>query len=208
MLMCLLIVISALHLVSSSNNASIIHDANEFEFNKYYGYLLKDLNNPDLEDVRKIMKLIYIIQNPPKQLCKTKRLAIVSYASNNFEGIGSLLKNYMLGLSVSLHANRTYILGIELPYIFNNTFDIWAKGGFKKKKSSRRRRIAIIPGTSISLDCGNRYYDGGGPLSCFFEPLSSCSIEDLTEEDILQAGKCFCLQVVITHIIVNSFVRI
>ena len=146
-----------------------------------YGYLFTDLNNlsSDVIYVKKIISLIHSQQHPPKETCKHRRLLVTQFA-DSFEGLGSILKLVMLGLAEAAHSNRTLIWGIDMPYLFERSREVWYDEINKSGK-----RVVNIKG--LKFDCGS-YSDGSGPYTCFFQPLSSCTIYDVTIEELLTIG--------------------
>lgn len=124
------------------------------------------------------MDAIHEQQHPPKETCKTRRLLVVQY-SVSFEGAGSLLKFASSALAQAVHSNRTLVWGLDLPYTFEHSRLLW--------QSNSTQPISI---GGINLRCENGWmHQGGGPYSCFFLPLSSCSLEDATVEELVQLGQ-------------------
>lgn len=84
-------------------------------------------------------------------------------------------------LAEAIHSNRTLIWGVDLPYTFNHTRELW------ESKSIINADFIEIDG--VQLRCNGWRGFGGGPYSCFFQNLSSCSVEDVSMEELVQLGK-------------------
>jgi hypothetical protein len=131
------------------------------------------------ERIRDIMDAIHQQQHPPKSTCKSRRLLVVQF-SQTMEGIGSLLKLLTAGLAEAAHSNRTLVWGLDLPYSFANTRQLW--------HSAVQHKPLSVSG--IDLFCENGWlHQGGGPYSCFFQHLSTCSVEDAEMEELVELGR-------------------
>lgn len=129
--------------------------------------------------IRKIMDAIHKQQHPPRSTCKSRRLLIVQF-SHTMEGIGSLLKHLTAGLAEAAHSNRTLIWGLDLPYSFGHTRRLW-------QSAAQHKPLSI---SGIDVFCDNGWlHQGGGPYSCFFQPLSTCSLEDADIEELVELGR-------------------
>jgi hypothetical protein len=125
--------------------------------------------------IREIIEAIHQQQHPPRSTCKHRRLLVLQF-SITMEGIGSLLKLMTAGLAEAAHSNRTLVWGLDLPYSFSKTRQLW--------QSQEALRIS-----GIDLFCEDGWrHQGGGPYSCFFQPLSSCSLEDAEFGELEQLG--------------------
>ena len=142
-------------------------------------------NDLDFSDVTKnlyvkqIIKAIHLHQHPPKSSCRSRRLLVTQFAPKNFEGIGSILKGIMLGFAEAIYSNRTLIWGLDLPFLFENSGPTW-----RNENSNSAFRI-----NGITLDCSGYVNMGGGPYSCFFKPISSCALSDLSVDELINLGK-------------------
>lgn len=133
-----------------------------------------------VQRIRALMGAIHEQQHPPKESCKTRRLLVMQY-SVSFEGAGSLLKFAAAALAQAAHSNRTLVWGLDLPYTFEHSRLLW------QSNSTTPKPISI---GGVDLNCDNGWlHHGGGPYSCFFLPLSSCSLEDATVEELVQLGR-------------------
>jgi hypothetical protein len=172
-----------LPIVTGQSKVTISSDGSSSEYfepaisvndNQLYGYLLND-SSVDSVQIKKLMKYLHDHQHPPKESCKSRRLLITQFIQGNFEGLGSIIKVIMMGLSEAAHSNRTLIWGLDLPFIFERARDEW----FNKDLSEEHR--TFIKG--FGFDCESSI-QGGGPYGCFFEQLSTCSIEDISDIDV------------------------
>jgi len=152
-------------------------------------YLLANSTSAGAPDIQRLLDLLHEQQHPPKQQCGSRRLLIVQFI-NSFEGLGSILKLVTLGLAEAAHSNRTLIFGLHpLPHMFEKSRDEW----FNKKTASGKRKVTV---KGVGFDCsygdgkGSAYgYDGSGPFACFFEPLSTCTINDVSFDEMLELGR-------------------
>lgn len=95
-------------------------------------------------------------QHPPTDSCSTRRLLVIHEPLNDyFEGTGSILKALAMGLGEAVHANRTLVWGKYIPAMF-----------------ARAHREA----------CYNSRQ--GGLYDCFWQHISSCSLSDITDEEM------------------------
>lgn len=74
---------------------------------------MEKYEKPRTAFIHEVMKAIHSKQHPPKEQCKKRRLLMLAYA-NNLEGVGSILRDIMLGL-VSLIPNLKLL---NLMFIF------------------------------------------------------------------------------------------
>jgi hypothetical protein len=145
--------------------------------NHLYGYLLND-SSIDSMQIKKIMKYLHDNQNPPKKSCKSRRLLITQFIQGNFEGLGSIIKVIMMGLSEAAHSNRTLIWGLDLPFMFERSRGEWFN---RNNKDLSEEHKTFIKG--FGFDCESSI-QGGGPYGCFFEQLSTCTLEDISDIDV------------------------
>lgn len=145
--------------------------------NQLYGYLLANDSSTDSMNMKKIMKYLQDQQHPPKESCKSRRLLMTQFIQGNFEGLGSIIKVIMMGIAEAAHSNRTLIWGLDLPFIFERARHEWYN------KDLEEGHKTFIKG--FEFDCGSSY-QGGGPYGCFFEQLSTCTIEDISGTELLQ----------------------
>ena len=142
-------------------------------------------DNPDLHVSNKIrsikdisqyvQSLIYHQQNPISKFeCTQTRLLVIDTINTKFEGIGTIMKKVIVGLAEAFHSNRTLVWGIELAYILDKTREEW--------DSVSNSRIRIGEGDSY-LNCSTG--NDGGPFDCFFQPMSLCSISDVSQKELL-----------------------
>lgn len=134
--------------------------------------------------IKQLLDAFHTLQHPPKHTCRHRRLLLTQFSATNFEGMGSVLKLVQLSLAEAAHYNRTLIWGLDLTFTWENSRDVWQKGigedGESLQFSSSRVRI----GPNF-YDCSQWKGLAGGPYTCFFQPLSSCSLEDISEEELL-----------------------
>ena len=164
----------------------------EEDADEAYGYLLANNYEPDAMLVKTIMRQLHRQQNPPKETCKHRRILVTQFA-NSFEGMGSILKLVLLGLAEAAHENRTLVWGLDLPFLFENSRDEWYSSSSssknKQKNGGQIQRKVKIRGIEFDCSSGNNgVYDGSGPYGCFFMPLSSCGVQDVTVAELLQLG--------------------
>jgi hypothetical protein len=142
-------------------------------------YLLDELSQlsegSEFHAMEEIMAAIHAQQHPDKQTCKSRRLLVTQFAVTNFEGIGSMLKQVMLGLAEAAYSNRTLIWGLDMPLMFEAMRDEWR---FTHNSTALHK---------YGLQCD--WKGGGGPYGCLFEPLSSCSITDLTWKELFKSDR-------------------
>lgn len=127
-----------------------------------------------VEFIRDIMEVIHAKQHPPKEECKSRRLMIVQMSSTSFEGTGSILKQAMIAMAVAMHSNRTLVWGLGLPFMFEHSKELWA--------GPTRKKLKIM---DKDLDCATNADPTGGPYGCFFQPLSTCTVNDISPEELL-----------------------
>ena len=149
-------------------------------------YLLGNRTSEGSKDMQRLLDLLHAQQHPPKEQCGSRRLLIVQFI-NSFEGLGSILKLVTLGLAEAAHSNRTLIFGLHpLPHMFEKSRDEW----FNKKTATGKRKVTI---KDVDFDCayqdGGYGYDGSGPYACFFEPLSTCTFNDVSFDEMLELGR-------------------
>ena len=97
--------------------------------------------------------------------------------------MGSILKLVLLGLAEAAHENRTLVWGLDLPFMFENSREEWFDN-----RTTTGQRVVDIKGIH-EFDCGDYdYYDGSGPYSCFFQALSTCTIDDVSFTELSQMG--------------------
>lgn len=122
-----------------------------------------------------ILRALHAQQHPPRASCGSRRLLVTQFAPTSFEGIGSLLKQVVLGLAEAAYANRTLVWGLDLSYMFERSRAVWRDDGAR----------GPVPVAGAALDCSG-WTRGGGPYECFFAPLSSCSLLDASPADVEQ----------------------
>ncbi len=123
-----------------------------------------------------VRDLIYIIkkkQQIPENDCKSKRLLIAQMASTSFEGMGSLLKQVQFSVAVAMHSNRSVIWGIGFPFMFEHSRDVWDGEGNDQ-----------IEFNGETVNCTQKD-PLAGPLGCFFEPLTTCTLGDIAPSEML-----------------------
>jgi hypothetical protein len=149
--------------------------------------VLSYITNPHLDDnnhatetegrnlVSDLLKVIHTSQHPPKSACRTTRLLIIHMKTESLEGLCSLVKQLTMGLSAAIHSNRTLVWGIYSgQFMFEATRDVWA-GPKRDNIQLGRMRISCPKGENPL----------GGPFECFFQPLSSCTLDDITPQELL-----------------------
>jgi hypothetical protein len=92
--------------------------------------------------------------------CKKARLLIYHQFGNRFEGTGSVLKSLLMGLAEARHTNRVLVWGREIPPLFQ-------RGNHSACYDAKQ----------------------GGLYHCHFEPLSSCSLSDVSQAEMNQLWK-------------------
>ena len=154
-------------------------------------YLMTNTSSPDVHLVNLMMKKLHEQQHPSKESCQHRRLLVTQF-EQVFEGFGSIMKVVMLGLAEAAHSNRTLVWGLDLPYMFENSRDEWysltSSKNSQKNGNQAKRKVKI---RGIEFDCSsgdNGVYDGSGPYGCFFMPLSSCGVQDLTVAELKHLG--------------------
>lgn len=155
-------------------------------------------------DVEHLLSVLHAQQYPTRASCSSVRLLMVQYQQGSLEGVGSLLKLVALGLagksSGGLHrgpmlrwphhtyaallpplspeaaySNRTLIWGVDLSPSLELTRASWAWDAASGAEAS-----PVVHG--LPLRCASTR--GGGALGCFLQPLSSCSVADLSWEEL------------------------
>jgi hypothetical protein len=142
------------------------------------------LNNNNMNDLimmRKIFEAVYTQQNPKKESCKTRRLLLTQFSQHSFEGMGSILRMIQMGIAEAAFSNRTLIFGLDLPYMFEKTKDVW-------RNKHRLKYDDLVNVSNIGLKCGSWVGQGGGSYNCFFQPLSTCSLSDVSYEELSNLG--------------------
>eukprot|EP01041_Mallomonas_annulata_P002553 gene2553-4986_t len=134
-------------------------------------------------NIEEIMNAIHIQQHPEKHVCLSRRLLILQFDARSFEGIGSILRIVYMGLAEAAHSNRTLVWGLDLPYLFDRTRKLWQGNHYLSNRSSRLTS-SLLNINDISLNCTGWRKQGGGPYSCFFKKLSSCSLMDATYDEL------------------------
>jgi hypothetical protein len=153
-----------------------------------YGYLFPPSASPtrtaDVALVQQMLAQLHAQQHPPKEECKTRRLLVTQFA-NSFEGLGSILKLVLLGLAEAAHENRTLIWGLDLPFMFENSREEW----YDNTTYTGRHDVHIQGRDGFQFDCGSyTYYDGSGPYACFFQALSTCTMDDVSFAEMRGMG--------------------
>lgn len=139
-------------------------------------YLLEsqtDSNQEYKKLIRDVMEVIHAKQHPSPENCKSKRLLAVQMSSTSFEGTGSILKQVMISLAVAMHSNRTLIWGLGHPFLFEHTKELWSSRGNDKLKIN-----------DDILNC-SKADSASGPFGCFFLPLSTCTLNDVSPLELL-----------------------
>jgi hypothetical protein len=127
------------------------------------------------ERVAQMLAAIAVLQHPPVETCRQRRLLVLQFPSSSFEGMGSILKQIMLGLGEAAYSNRTVVWGLDLPHMFEHSRGAWQEDGRPNERG-------------INLDCRGWRNQGGGPYSCFFQSLSSCSLAHATAAELALLG--------------------
>lgn len=122
-----------------------------------------------------VLDLLRAQQFPDPATCSTRRLLLLQFSATTFEGIGSIVKTIVHGLAEAAHSNRTLVWGLDLPYMFEHSRQVWQVNGTSALSSASR----------AFDDCDWR--GGGGAYGCFFERLSSCNIGEHATFAELQA---------------------
>eukprot|EP01039_Chlorochromonas_danica_P005298 gene5299-5833_t len=123
-----------------------------------------------------VKDLLYVIRQK-QQLsatdCRNKRLLVVQMSSTSFEGLGSLIKQVQFAVAIAMHANRAIIWGYGYPFMFEHSKDVW--------DGPDRSTLRI---NDIALNC-TQDDPLAGPIGCFFEPLTTCSLADISPIEML-----------------------
>lgn len=127
-----------------------------------------------LEFIQDIYDIIYAKQNPSKEQCRSQRFSVLQMSATSFEGTGSLLKQVMISTAIALHSNRTLIWGLGLPFPFEVTRELWNGPG--------NDDILI---NEEHLNC-SQHDITFGPLGCFFQPISTCTLEDAGPMEVIE----------------------
>ena len=157
-----------------------------------HSYLLTNDSSVDVQFVKLMVQKLHEQQHPPKESCRHRRLLVTQF-EQVFEGFGSIMKVVLLGLAEAAHSNRTLVWGLDLPFLFENSRDEWYSSSSssknKQKNGGQIQRKVKIRGIEFDCSSGNNgVYDGSGPYGCFFMPLSSCGVQDVTVAELLQLG--------------------
>jgi hypothetical protein len=138
--------------------------------------IAKDKKDKDysLEFIKDIYDIIHARQNPSREECKRRRFSAIQMSATSFEGTGSLLKQVMISTAIAMHSNRTLVWGLGLPFPFEVTKELWA--------GPDNEDILI---NNEHLNC-SQHDITFGPLGCFFEPVSTCSLEDAGPAEVIE----------------------
>ena len=120
--------------------------------------------------VQTLLRLLHARQHPPQNECRSTRLLLVKSPEISYEGLGSVLSLLTLGLAEAMYSNRTLVWGAELTPLLDLSRTVWTA----PNPSAR----------GVTLDC-TRADRGGGAYSCFFEPLSACSLADASPAELV-----------------------
>lgn len=127
--------------------------------------------------VQTLLRLLHARQHPPQSECRSTRLLLVKSPEISYEGLGSVLSLLALGLAEAMYSNRTLVWGAELTPLLDLSRTVWTA----PNPSAR----------GVALDCA-RADRGGGAYSCFFEPLSACSLADASPAELVALrSDCF-----------------
>jgi hypothetical protein len=136
------------------------------------------------EEVSNLLKMIYTNQFPPKSKCASRRFLILDMSDASFEGIGSVLREAMFAMATAMHSNRTLIWGLHVPMLFRYSHEL-----LLNEEVYENIKLDIDTGgdTSMLLNCrANNIGDYiSGPYRCFFQPISSCSLDDVTYQEMV-----------------------
>ena len=131
-------------------------------------------------------------QHPPSasEPCTSRRL-LVTRLDNKFEGLASVVLQIVMGLAEAAWSNRTLVFGPDLPYMFEESREEWlgvdGLGGAPAAPAAAAT-LTLPNGTTPSLSCSDWPGRGGGPFSCFFLPLSACTLSHLSPQDLRGLG--------------------
>ena len=154
----------------------------------------------DAARIADILRAIHAQQHPDPATCATRRLLLVQFDTKSFEGIGSNLKLMSLGLAEAAYSNRTLIWGLDLPYMWEHSRPVWQTSTAAATTTTQLSSSAdsdstataatshTVEAAGVPLDCGGWLRAGGGPFGCWFQPLSSCSLADVTAEELVALG--------------------
>jgi hypothetical protein len=142
-------------------------------------------DDSDTRALRALLAALHAQQHPPKAACRTSRLLLTQFSPKSFEGLGSIVKLLVHGLAEAAHANRTLVWGLDLPYMFEHSRGAWQP---KTPKEGGAAPSRVVRAGGLELECGGWRGLGGGPYTCLFAPLSSCSLADVTPAELEGLG--------------------
>ena len=141
-------------------------------------------HSPSSPAILALLPLVHARQHPTKSACRGTRFLVTQLDDEHFEGLGSILGEIAGALGEAMHANRTLVWGVGLPYLFDKTRDEWASQGGSVGAAG------VFGGRGgLGLDCSSWEGLGGGAWACFFRSLSSCSLEDATFAELVTLGE-------------------
>jgi hypothetical protein len=179
-----LVLVAVLSLVSGESLQAPVWNYNVWKQSEVSSYITDpslDSNNhsPDSDGrklVHDMMKVIHASQHPPKEDCKSTRLLVIHMKTESLEGLCSLVKQVAMGLSAAVHGNRTLVWGLYTgQFMFEATSDVWL---------GAKRDGILLGGTRISCPKGDNPL--GGPFECFFQPMSTCTLDDISPEELVK----------------------
>jgi hypothetical protein len=168
--------------VSSDSSASSIWDGS-FNANLNVDSYLTAGRPSEVEN---LLKIIHANQFPGRSKCYSRRLQLLDMSDASFEGIGSVLREIMFALAIALHSNRTLIWGLHMPMLFKYSHELLIN--YDEYESLK---LSIPTGElSMVLNCkANNIGDYiSGPYRCFFRPISSCSLDDVSHQELVDYG--------------------
>jgi glycosyltransferase involved in cell wall biosynthesis len=128
------------------------------------------------------LRALHAQQHPPRSECRSRRLLLVQNPARHFEGLASSMNQVVVGLAQAAHGNRTLIWGLSLPYLFDRTRPLWEPAADGGDAGAARVSDAA---RGLPMDgCARWKGRGGGPHACFFLPLSSCSLADVSPAEL------------------------
>ena len=133
-----------------------------------------------LRDAQHMFRLIYANQNPRPRLCGQTRLLLTQFPDDSYEGLGSVLSLLVISLAEALYSNRTLVWGADLTPLLELSRAAWESRGSDGSPAAGGLSTTVH---GTQLDC-SRSGLGGSSFACLFEPLSTCSLADVSAAEL------------------------
>ena len=162
-----------------SYSEELQHAMNEIEglnTSTAYSYLfdVRLHTNYDTSLIKDLVELIAKSQLVSKESCKARRLLVMETISNSFEGTGSIIKSIILTIAQAMHSNRTVIWGLDMSKSFQLSRELWSSSSANELFIGDRK-----------FDCITDADSHGGPFGCFFQRVSTCTLEDVSKAELI-----------------------